>query len=49
MRLVLDTATMVAAIRSDRAASRWLLRSALERRRDLTLLVSDPLLIEYSR
>jgi len=47
MRLVLDTATMVAAIRSDRGASRWLLRSALERRRDLTLLVSVPLLIEY--
>jgi predicted nucleic acid-binding protein len=47
MRLVLDTAAMVAAIRSDRGASRWLLRSALERRRGLTLLVSVPLLIEY--
>jgi len=47
MRLVLDTATMVAAIRSDTGASRWLLRSALERRRGLTLLVSVPLLIEY--
>ncbi|MDE2134689.1 MAG: PIN domain-containing protein [Alphaproteobacteria bacterium] len=47
MRLVLDTAAMVAAIRSDAGASRWLLRSALERRRDLTLLVSVPLLIEY--
>jgi predicted nucleic acid-binding protein len=47
MRLVLDTAAMVAAIRSDAGASRWLLRSALERRRGLTLLVSVPLLIEY--
>lgn len=47
MRLVLDTAAMVAAIRSERGASRWLLRSALERRRGLTLLVSVPLLIEY--
>jgi predicted nucleic acid-binding protein len=37
----------VAAIRSDAGASRWLLRAALERRRDLTLLVSVPLLIEY--
>lgn len=47
MKLVLDTAAMVAAIRSDAGASRWLLRSALERRRGLTLLVSVPLLIEY--
>jgi predicted nucleic acid-binding protein len=47
MGLVLDTAAMVAAIRSDAGASRWLLRSALERRRNLTLLVSVPLLIEY--
>jgi predicted nucleic acid-binding protein len=47
MRLVLDTAAMVAAIRSHKGASRWLLRSALERRRSLTLLVSVPLLIEY--
>jgi predicted nucleic acid-binding protein len=38
---------MVAAIRSDAGASRWLLRSALERRRGLTLLVSVPLMIEY--
>ena len=38
---------MVAAIRSDAGASRWLLRAALERRRGLTLLVSVPLLIEY--
>lgn len=47
MRLVLDTAAMVAAIRSDTGASRRLLRSALERRHGLTLLVSVPLLIEY--
>src|ERR1700746_705653 len=47
MRLVLDTAVMVAAIRSDAGASRWLQRAALERRRRLTLLVSVPLLIEY--
>jgi predicted nucleic acid-binding protein len=47
MRLVLDTAVLVAAIRSDAGASRWLLRAALERRRGLTLLVSVPLLIEY--
>src|ERR1700733_887097 len=47
MKPVLDTATMVAAIRSDAGASRWLLRQALEGRRGLTLLVSVPLLIEY--
>jgi putative PIN family toxin of toxin-antitoxin system len=47
MRIVLDTAAMVAALRSDAGASRWLLRSALERRRGLMLLVSVPLLIEY--
>lgn len=47
MRLVLDTAVLIAAIRSDTGASRWLLRAALERRRGLTLLVSVPLLIEY--
>jgi predicted nucleic acid-binding protein len=47
MRLVLDTAAMVAAIRSDAGASRWLLRAALTRRRGLTILVSVPLLIEY--
>jgi predicted nucleic acid-binding protein len=46
MRLVLDTATMVAAIRSDSGASRRLLRAALEGR-GLRLLVSVPLLIEY--
>ncbi len=47
MRLVIDTNVMVAALRSDAGASRWLLRAALERRRGLTLLVSVPLLIEY--
>ncbi len=45
MRTVLDTAAMVAAIRSDRGASRRLLVAALERR--LVLLVSTPLLLEY--
>jgi len=44
---VLDTDVMVAALRSDTGASRWLLRSALERRRGLTLILSVPLLIEY--
>src|SRR5438270_629444 len=46
LRLVLDTAAMVAAIRSDRGASRRLLRAALEGQ-GLRLLVSVPLLIEY--
>jgi putative PIN family toxin of toxin-antitoxin system len=46
MRLVLDTATMVAGIRSDRGASRRLLRMALEGR-GFRLLISVPLLIEY--
>jgi putative PIN family toxin of toxin-antitoxin system len=45
MRLILDTATMVAAIRSDSGASRRLLIAGLEQR--LTLLVSVPLIIEY--
>jgi putative PIN family toxin of toxin-antitoxin system len=45
MRLVLDTATMVAAIRSDAGASRRLLVAALEQR--FVLLASVPLLIEY--
>lgn len=45
MRLVLDTAALVAAIRSDTGASRRLLVAGLNRR--LTLLVSVPLLIEY--
>jgi putative PIN family toxin of toxin-antitoxin system len=45
VRLILDTAVMVAAIRSDAGASCRLLLAALERR--LTLLVSVPLMIEY--
>jgi putative PIN family toxin of toxin-antitoxin system len=45
MRLVFDTATMVAAIRSNVGASNELLAAGLERR--LTMLVSTPLLIEY--
>lgn len=45
MRLLFDTATMVAAIRSDAGASCRLLEAALQRR--LTLLASVPLMIEY--
>ncbi|RVU18183.1 putative toxin-antitoxin system toxin component, PIN family [Methylobacterium oryzihabitans] len=45
MRLVLDTATMVAAVRSEAGASRRLLVATLERR--LTLLASVPLMLEY--
>lgn len=45
MRLILDTASMVAAIRSDAGASRRLMVAALERR--FTLLASVPLMIEY--
>ncbi len=45
MRLVLDAATMVAAIRSDAGASRRLLVAGLRWR--LTLLASLPLMIEY--
>ena len=45
MRLVLNTATIVAAIRSGAGASRRLLTAALERR--FTLLASVPLMIEY--
>lgn len=47
MKLVFDTDTMVAAIRSDAGASRRLLQSVLERRHEISLLVSVPLLIEY--
>ena len=47
MRLIIDTAAMVAAIRSDAGASRQLLRAALDQRSGITLLVSVPLLIEY--
>jgi predicted nucleic acid-binding protein len=47
MRMVFDTAIMVAAIRSELGASRWLLRSVLERRPGVTMLISVPLLIEF--
>lgn len=46
MRFVFDTATMVAAIRSEAGASRRLLTSVIKGRR-LTLLVSVPLVLEY--
>ena len=45
MRLVLDTCVIVAALRSDRGASRRLLLAALDKR--VCMLVSVPLLIEY--
>lgn len=45
MRLVLDTAVMVAATRSDRGASRQLVLAALNRR--FELLLSVPLALEY--
>ena len=45
MRFVLDTAVMVAAIRSDTGASRRLLILGLEQR--ITMRVSVPLIIEY--
>lgn len=45
MRLVVDTDVVVAALRSDRGASRQLLLAALDRR--ITLLVSVPLMLEY--
>jgi putative PIN family toxin of toxin-antitoxin system len=45
MRLVLDTDVLVAALRSDRGASRQLLLFALERR--FVLLASVPLMLEY--
>jgi hypothetical protein len=45
MRLVVDTAVMVASIRSATGASRHLLVAGLERR--FTMLASVPLLIEY--
>jgi putative PIN family toxin of toxin-antitoxin system len=45
MRLVVDTAVMIAAIRSDAGASRQLLVAGLERR--YAMLVSVPLLTEY--
>jgi putative PIN family toxin of toxin-antitoxin system len=45
MRLVLDTDVIVAALRSDRGASRQLLLAALDRR--VVLLASVPLFLEY--
>jgi len=45
MKVVLDTAAMVAAIRSEAGASRRLLMASLERR--FELLCSVPLMIEY--
>jgi putative PIN family toxin of toxin-antitoxin system len=45
MRLVLDTDVVVAALRSDRGASRQLLLAALDRR--VVLLASVPLFLEY--
>jgi len=45
VRLILDTTTVVAAIRSDAGASRRLLRAGLEKR--LTLLASVTLMFEY--
>jgi putative PIN family toxin of toxin-antitoxin system len=47
MRAVLDTATVVAAIRSNAGASHQLLRAVLERRPGFNPAVSVPLLIEY--
>lgn len=44
-RVVLDTSVMVAAVRSNRGASRVLLAGALQR--DYELLLSVPLMIEY--
>jgi predicted nucleic acid-binding protein len=44
MRLVVDTAVMVAAIRSDAGASRYVLVAGLEGR--FAMLASVPLLIE---
>jgi putative PIN family toxin of toxin-antitoxin system len=45
MRVVLDTNVVVAALRSSRGASRWLLSAVLRRRTDA--IVSVPLLLEY--
>lgn len=45
LRLVLDTSVLVAALRSDRGASRQLLLSALDGRIDV--LISVPLMLEY--
>ena len=45
MRLVLDTGVVVAALRSDQAASRQLLLAALDQR--VVVLLSVPLMLEY--
>lgn len=45
MRVVLDTDVMVAALRSDRGASRQLLLAAFDGR--LVILASVPLMLEY--
>ncbi|MEO8660611.1 MAG: putative toxin-antitoxin system toxin component, PIN family [Bryobacteraceae bacterium] len=45
MRLVLDTDVLVAALRSDKGASRQLVALALDRK--IELLVSVPLMVEY--
>ena len=45
MRVVLDTDVVVAALRSDRGASRRLLLAALDRR--IQVLISVPLMLEY--
>lgn len=45
MRLVLDTAVMVAALRSNRGAANRLLAAGLQRR--YVLLTSVPLMLEY--
>ena len=46
MRLVFDTATIVAGVRSDRGASRRLLTAVIETGRP-ALLISVPLFLEY--
>ena len=45
LRLVLDTNVLVAALRSDRGASRRLVISALDH--EIEVLVSVPLMVEY--
>ncbi len=45
MRLVLDTDVLIAALRSDKGASRRLLLAALDR--GIELLVSVPLMMDY--
>ena len=45
MRFVLDTNVLVAALRSDRGASRKLLLAALDR--EIQVIASVPLMIEY--